>query len=624
VQPVCRRDVLALLGFLAGCSRARQDDQVFVGGPRRHVSDVLSPAHLGDVRLRGYLGAKLDACIANRIFAQDPGALVAPFRRRTERHCWQTEFWGKWALSSAAACEYKQSGRDRERLLASAHELLATQSNDGYIGNYAEDSHLAGWDIWGRKYTLLGLLASFDLSGDRTFLDGANRLAAHLEGEVGPGKADIVTHGLYRGMASSSVLDPIVALARRTGSEAHLRFAEYIVSRWSSAKGPRLIEKALAGVPVASRFPPPKKWFSWENGGKAYEMMSCYTGLLELYRETGRAPYLEAALRTHRNIRETEINVAGSGSADECWYGGRASQTQPAHNMMETCVTASWMQFSAHLLRLTGDPRFAGDIEAAAYNALAGAMTPDGSAFGKYSALEGERELGPAQCGMELNCCMANGPRGLMLLPAIAVMAGADGPVVNLYEEGEWRLALRSGRLARLEIATEYPFSGTVDLRLRLEQPEPFALRLRIPDWSAETSVAVNGSPVSGIRPGSYAAIERRWTSSDKVRLQLDMRARVLRPPGDAAGQFVAVSRGPLVLARDLRLGQSGVETAVNLAAGKDGYLPLKTIPKIEGIGMAFAAPQTSDGDVGLCAYASAGSSWDKRSRFQVWMRQAT
>src|SRR5271157_1149417 len=137
-------------------------------------------------------------------------------------------------------------------------------------------------------------------------------------------------------------------------------------------------------------------------------MMSCYIGLLELYRETGRAPYLEAALLTHRNIRDTEINVAGSGSAEECWYGGRAKQAQPAHHMMETCVTVSWMHLCAQLLRLTGDPRYADDIETSAYNALAGAMTPDGSAFGKYSSLEGERELGPAQCGMELNCCMAN------------------------------------------------------------------------------------------------------------------------------------------------------------------------------------------------------------------------
>ena len=45
-----------------------------------------------------------------------------------------------------------------------------------------------------------------------------------------------------------------------------------------SADGPQLIAKALDGVPVSERFPlddPSRGWFVWENGQKAYEMMSC-------------------------------------------------------------------------------------------------------------------------------------------------------------------------------------------------------------------------------------------------------------------------------------------------------------------------------------------------------------
>jgi hypothetical protein len=101
--------------------------------------------------------------------------------------------------------------------------------------------------------------------------------------EVGPAAADIIRCGLFRGMAASSVLEPIVLLHRRTGDDQLLRLAEWIVSRWSAPNGPQLIEKAFTAVPVGERFPPPKKnWFSWENGEKAYEMMSCYAGLLEL------------------------------------------------------------------------------------------------------------------------------------------------------------------------------------------------------------------------------------------------------------------------------------------------------------------------------------------------------
>ena len=67
-------------------------------------------------------------------------------------------------------------------------------------------------------------------------------------------------------------------------------------------------------------------WWSWENGQKAYEMMSCYDGLLGLYALTRNADYLKAAEKSVRNIIDEEINIAGSGSAGECFYHGRRMQ----------------------------------------------------------------------------------------------------------------------------------------------------------------------------------------------------------------------------------------------------------------------------------------------------------
>ncbi|HEY1204707.1 MAG: beta-L-arabinofuranosidase domain-containing protein [Bryobacteraceae bacterium] len=595
-----RRQLLALLGLLAG-DACRAPSPLDL--PRHPVVDGLTPIPLRDVHLGGTLGRKLDLCIRNRIFAQDPEKLVEPFRHRSERSCWQTEFWGKWFLSAVAASEYAGSYEWHERLGQSVRELLDTQSADGYIGNYAAGSHLEGWDVWGRKYTLLGLLAWYDLTADPAALRGATRLADHLLREVGPGGADIVTLGLYRGMAASSVLEPMVRLYRRTHDERYLRFAEYILQRWSSSKGPQLIEKA--NVPVAERFPPPKKWWSWENGQKAYEMMSCYAGLVELYRETGWAPALVAATRTFKSIRHTEINVAGSGSAAECWYGGQAHQTEVRPRSMETCLGVSWMQLCAHLLRVTAEPRFADEIERTAYNALAGAMTPDGSSFAQYSWLEGVRKLGERQCGMELSCCVANGPRGMMLLPEVAVMMGADGPVVSFYSDGVWKL-----RQCRLEMKTDYPSSGEVHIRIEPAQAESFALRLRVPQWSETTSVSVNGAAVDGVRAGSWAVIERRWKAGDQVRLSLDLRPRILTT-ADVGRRYLAVVRGPVALARDLRLGGT-IDEPVSLGAGD-----LKPVTPPAGIEMAFAA---AGGKVALCDYASAGNTWDARSRYRTWM----
>ena len=50
--------------------------------------------------------------------------------------------------------------------------------------------------------------------------------------------------------------------------------------------------------------------------------MSCYDGLLELYKITKNPDYLKAVEATVRNIIDEEINIAGSGSAFECFYHG--------------------------------------------------------------------------------------------------------------------------------------------------------------------------------------------------------------------------------------------------------------------------------------------------------------
>jgi len=82
---------------------------------------------------------------------------------------------------------------------------------------------------------------------------------------------------------------------------------------------------------------------------KAYEMMSCYDGLLELYRITGEPSYLKSVEMAVRNIIESEINIAGSGTAYECFYHGTKYQTEPTYHTMETCVTMTWMKLCFNL-----------------------------------------------------------------------------------------------------------------------------------------------------------------------------------------------------------------------------------------------------------------------------------
>jgi hypothetical protein len=103
--------------------------------------------------------------------------------------------------------------------------------------------------------------------------------------------------------------------------------------------------------------------------------------------------------------------------------------------------------------------------------------------------------------------------------------------------------------------------------------------------------------------------IEKRWNPGDTVKLHLDLRARVVHA-SDKGKQYVAVVRGPIALARDARF-DGDIEAPVSIDPGA-----ITEISRPCGVDTAFA---TADG-LTLCDYASAGNTWDQRSRFRTWM----
>ena len=252
----------------------------------------------------GHFGKRLDKMLANHVWATDPVKLVDLFRERTKTG-WHTEFWGKYMHAAVPFWRYTGSRELGERIAASVRAIIALQEPDGYIGNYApEDRYTRGWDVWGTKYTLMGLLhyydgvecqnaggprivAAADASLAQEALEAAKRLCDCLiaargsEGRLGP---DLRLTGMYGGMPSLSVLEPVVWLYRRTKEERYLAFADHIVRQMTEfPDGPQLVK--LAGVPVADRrFGEVNPFHAWNPEHaltKAYEMMSCYQGLVD-------------------------------------------------------------------------------------------------------------------------------------------------------------------------------------------------------------------------------------------------------------------------------------------------------------------------------------------------------
>ncbi len=592
---------------------------------RLAITDTMFPATRAF--MGGYIGKKLERSYNNRILSQDVDHLIQPFRNRTETRLWQSEFWGKWFTSAVLAYRYHPEAALKKKLDDAVKALLATQTADGYIGNYKKENSLEQWDIWGMKYCLLGLLDHYDLTKDKASLKGAMRLADYLITEIDSKDGIIVNKGNHRGMAASSVLEPIVRLYTRTDNKKYLDFAERIVRQWETPEGPQLISKA--NVNVSERFPKPANWFGWEQGQKAYEMMSCYEGLLELYRVTGNNTYRQAVEKTWQNIRDNEINICGSGASEEMWFEGKRRQAHPVAHFQETCVTVTWIKLNQQLLRLTGDSKYAEEIERSYYNALLGSLNKDASDWAKYTPLNGQRLPGSGQCGMNMNCCNASGPRGQFTLPLTAVMGTKSGLAINFYVEGKYELQTPKGKLLTVTQATDYPLSGKVRISVELPREEEISVRLRIPAWSRKTLLNVNGVEVIGAKAGEPVELNNIHTK-DVIQIEFDMRGRV-DILEDSNGKFAAITRGPVVLARDSKLGEPHLNTVNKPVADKEGTIDLRPVINNNGSSwMLYEAPfipeaYTEEGakpiPIMLTDYASAGNDGDQ-TVFQVWMPQ--
>jgi uncharacterized protein len=216
--------------------------------------------------------------------------------------------------------------------------------------------------------------------------------------------------------------------------------------------------------------------------------------------------------------------------------------------MGETCVTVTWLQFNAQLLRLTGEARFADQLENVVLNQLLGAQRCDGGAWGYYVQMEGRK---PYTSNLDGQCCLSSGPRGVALIPTFSTTTDADGVVLNLYDAGTAHLNLRDRTPVTLITETAYPSNERIRITIDPAEQKSFTVKLRIPAWCRNAALKLNDRKAA-IHPNAqgYIAIQREWKKGDQIALRLKLEPRMVFGDHGNLGK-VALQYGPLVLAAD-------------------------------------------------------------------------
>jgi DUF1680 family protein len=510
--------------------------------------------------------------------------LLAGYEHRPGTHPWIGEHIGKWLHAATTTWQDTSDPVLAGRLREAVDRLVATQEPDGYLGTYEPGRRLgnypdADWDVWSHKYCMIGLLAYHRATGDPSALAACVRAADLLLSTFGdePGKRDLVEGAWHMGMAPSSVLEPIVLLHLLTGEQRFLAFADYVLRAWDGPGGPRVRSTLLQTGRVSE-----------VGNGKAYEMLSCLLGLLELYRATGEAGHLDAVRAAWDDVVAHHLYVTGTASFLEHFHGPDELPDSLSVNMGETCVTVTWLQLTRQLLALTGEARYAEELEHTVYNHLSAAQRPDGQAWSYYTPLNGTRDHGSG-----ISCCISSGPRGMALVPPSVFWSSGADLVVALYTAASATVTVAgaSGRI-RWETHPDRDRGGL----LTFEDPLRCGVRLRVPEWAP--GIAVPGG-ASG-DDGWVRLPERDYAAGDQVRVLFDVDLRPLPGLGWNAGR-VALARGPLVLARTSAEGTLECFEPFATAADHDRdcqvWLPVTPGPREVSV-LQNAVQEQSSGDM--------------------------
>lgn len=552
-----------------------------------------------------------------------------------ENRAWRCEYWGKMMRGASFTYAYTRDPELYDMMVETVRDLLSTEDSLGRISTYSVEHEFQGWDMWGRKYVLLGLQYFLDVCHEtdlreqviKTMRDNLDYILSKI-GPVEEGKTPITqTSNFWQGLNSCSILEPVVRLYNLTGEKKYLDFADYIVSCGGIENG-NIFELAYEGKLYPYQYPVTK----------AYEMMSNFEGLMEYYRVTGEEKWRIASVNFGKLVAESDLTIIGSsGCTHELFDHSTVKQanTKNLIIMQETCVTVTWMKFITQVLLLCGEAHLVDKIERSIYNGLFGAINTEhsdalaGFTFDSYSPLlmgTRARQLGGTQTmrgGKEVyGCCVAIGAAGTGLIPSVAVMGRKDGVTVNLYEKGQVNAVTPSGNPLTLSFDTEYPLDGHVTLTLSLPASERFTVALRIPEWSETTELTVNGETIAAHT--GYTEIQREWNPGDRIGLAFDMRVRIVNAPDDPedvlAATHRALERGPLVLARDARLGEP-IDGLVDFAADENGYaLVRECVPAPFPCHLSLAVRQKDGSEIHVVDYASAGKTWRRDSRMTAWM----
>ncbi|MCC8043980.1 MAG: glycoside hydrolase family 127 protein [Clostridiales bacterium] len=492
----------------------------------------------------------------------------------------QDSDFSKW-IEAAAYSLTQHADAELERVADEAIELVcAAQQEDGYLDTYyiingrdktfsnLRDHH----ELYCFGHLTEGAVAYYQATGKDRLLKAACRFADYIADYFGP------VEGKCKGYPGHEIAEmALVRLYEATGEERYLNLSSFFIDQRGTRpyyfdlehpengqnrsendqKSEQKDEQTdeLRYQHLQAHLPVRRQE---EAVGHAVRAVYLYSGMADLARLKQDESLYAACERLWNSIVNEKMYVTGGIGATHIGEAFSFPYDLPNDTAYsETCASIGLIFFARRMLQIRPDARYANVMERAFYNCVLAGMALDGKSFFYVNPLEvvpeachkDERKFhvkAVRQKWFGCACCPPNLARLVSSAASYAYTESEDTLFVHLYMGSEIAKSV-NGRTAEISIASDFPWDGTVQIRVRAKGTA-LCLALRLPDWCEK--YRIEGLENAGTEEkDGYLYIRKDWNEEDLLRLSFPMLPRLIgaNPKVREDVGKAAVTRGPIV-----------------------------------------------------------------------------
>lgn len=491
-------------------------------------------------------------------------------------------------------------------------KFAAAQQPDGYINTFYTltglDNRWTNMDkheMYCAGHMTEAGVAYYKATGKRKLLDVCIRMADHMMTQFGPDKRHWVP-------GHEEIELALVKLYEVTQEEKYLDFANWLIEERGHGHGTMGGEGEWNPYYYQDEMPVREMT---DIAGHAVRCMYLYCGMADvaaLKKDTG---YIKALDRLWDDVVLRNMYITGGIGSSRHNEGFTEDYDLPNLDAYcETCASVGMVYWNQRMNQFTGDSKYIDVLERSMYNGALAGISLAGDRFFYVNPLESKGEH-HRQAWYGCACCPSQISR---FLPSIGnyIYGTSDKAIwVNLYMGNTTEVPTDKGNIV-LKQETSYPWNGQVQLTISAPSPLKKEIRMRIPGWCKQYTLAVNGKQVSPAVEKGYAVLDDEWKSGDVITLDMAMPVEMVEADSRVKENIGkrAIQRGPLVYCMEETDNKQGfdklaVSAATTFTEGFDANL-------LDGV----VAVQAANGNenIRLVPYYT----WDNRDagKMKVWI----